>query len=174
MLTMDDRVFAARDVTKSNSMRVETFQAPERGALGIVDAYGITYHRPSPARKSPQFDVGGLAALPKVDIVYSYAGADSVPIDAFVAGGAKGLVIAGVGRGGMTPEQTRAVERARTRGIVVVVTTRTGSGPVPTAALNGLIGAGDLNPQKARVLLMLALTRASDPEQIGRIFDANQ
>jgi L-asparaginase len=174
MLTMDDRVFAARDVTKTNSMRVETFQAPERGALAIVDAYGITYHRPSAARSSPQFDVGGLAALPKVDIVYSYAGADSVPIEALVAAGAKGLVVAGVGRGGMTPEQARAVERARMGGVVVVVTTRAGSGPVPSAALNGPIGAGDLNPQKARVLLMLALTRTADPAQIALIFDANQ
>jgi L-asparaginase len=174
LLTVDDRVFAARDVTKSNSMRVEAFQAPERGALGIVDAYGITFHRPSPARRSPQFDVSGLATLPKVDIVYSYAGADSVPIDAIVAAGAKGLVIAGVGRGNMTPEQTRAVERARAKGVVVVVATRAGSGPVPTAGLQGPIGAGDLNAQKARVLLMLALTRTADPAQVARIFDSNQ
>jgi L-asparaginase len=174
LLTMDDRVFAARDVTKTNSMRVETFQAPERGALGIIDAYGISYFRPSPERNAPQFDVTGLKTLPKVDIVYSYAGADSVAIDAFVAAGARGLIIAGVGKGNMTPQQGRAVDRAKQRGVVVVVTTRTGSGPVATEGLNGPIGAGDLNAQKARVLLMLALTRTTDQTQIGRIFDRNQ
>ena len=74
----------------------------------------------------------------------------------------------------MTPEQARAAERARTHGVVVVVTTRTGSGPVATEGLKGLIGAGDLNAQKARVLLMLALTKTADPSQIARIFSANQ
>jgi L-asparaginase len=174
MITMDDRLFAARDVTKTNSMRVETFQAPDRGALGIVDSYGIVFHRAASSRQQPQFDIGGIRALPKVDIVYSYAGADSVAIDALVAAGAKGLVIAGVGKGNMPAEQGRAVERATKRGVIVVVTTRTGSGAVPTEGLNGLIGAGDLNAQKARVLLMLALTRTSDPAQVASIFEKNQ
>lgn len=110
----------------------------------------------------------------KVDIVYSYAGADSVAIDALVAAGAKGLVIAGVGKGNMPAEQGRAVERATKRGVIVVVTTRTGSGAVPTEGLNGLIGAGDLNAQKARVLLMLALTRTNDPAQVASTFEKNQ
>lgn len=174
MVVMDDRVFAARDVTKTNSMRVETFQAPERGALAIVDAYGIVFHRATSGREQPQFDIGDVRALPKVDIVYSYAGADSVAIDAFVAAGAKGLVIAGVGKGGMTSEQSRAVDRASKQGVVVVATTRTGSGPVPNEGQTGTIGAGDLNPQKARVLLMLSLTRTSDPAQVARIFEKNQ
>ena len=174
MVVMDDRLFAARDVTKTNAMRVETFQAPERGALGIVDAYGIVFHRVSADRQKAQFDISAIGALPKVDIVYSYAGADSVAIDALVAAGAKGLVIAGVGKGGMTAEQARAVGRASKQGVVVVATTRTGSGNVPSEGLNGLIGAGDLNAQKARVLLMLSLTRTSDPAQIASIFEKNQ
>lgn len=174
MIVMDDRLFAARDVTKTNSMRVETFQAPERGALGIVDPYGIVFHRAASGRQQPQFDLSGIRVLPKVDIVYSYAGADSVAIDALVAVGAKGLVIAGVGKGNMPAEQTRAIERASKQGVVIVVATRTGSGRVPSEGLNGLIGAGDLNPQKARVLLMLALTRTSDPAQIAGIFEKNQ
>jgi L-asparaginase len=174
MIVMDDRLFAARDVTKANSMRVETFQAPERGALGIVDPYGIVFHRATPGRQQPQFDVSGIRALPRVDIVYSYPGADSVAIDALVAAGAKGLVIAGVGKGNMPADQARAVERAVNRGVIVVAATRTGSGPVPSQGLGGLIGAGDLNPQKARVLLMLALTRTTDPAQIAAIFDRNQ
>jgi L-asparaginase len=174
MVLMDDRLFAARDVTKTNSTRVETFQAPERGPIAIVDADGLFYRVPSPARSVSTFDISAVRELPRVDIVYSYAGADSVVIDAVVAAGAKGIVMAGVGRGGLTAEQTDALRRARARGVVVVVGTRTGSGRVPVARTDGMVGSGDLNPQKARVLLMLALTRTSDPQTVAGLFQAQQ
>jgi L-asparaginase len=174
MVVMDDRVFAARDVTKTNSTRVETFQAPERGPVAIVEPEGVTYHRPSPARATPPFDISGIRELPRVDVVYSYAGAESVPIDAVVAAGARGIVIAGVGRGNVAPGQGAALRRARAKGVVVVVTTRTGSGGVPVRRSDGLIGAGDLNAQKARVLLTLALSRTSDPADVARIFESQQ
>ena len=173
MVLMDDRLFAARDVTKTNSTRVETFQAPERGPLAIVDPEGVFYRSKSPNRAVAQFDVGTLTDLPRVDIIYSYPGADSVAIDAVVAAGAKGLVVAGVGRGGMTGSQSAAVRRAVDKGVVVVNSTRTGSGRVPIGT-RGNIGSGDLNPQKARVLLSLALTRTSDAAQIRKIFADNQ
>ena len=174
MVLMDDRLFAARDVTKTNSTRVETFQAPERGPLAIVDPEGVFYRSHSKGRAIAQFDIGGVREMPRVDIIYSYAGADSVAIDAVVAAGAKGLVIAGVGRGGMTSSQSAAVRRAVAQGVVAVTSTRTGSGQVPVGTSGNTIGSGDLNPQKARVLLSLALTRTSDPVQIRRIFAENQ
>jgi L-asparaginase len=174
MVVMDDRVFAARDVTKTNSTRVETFQAPERGPIAIVNPEGVEFHRPSPRRSAPVFDLTGVRELPRVDVIYSYAGADSVPIDAVVAAGAKGIVIAGVGRGNLAPAQGSALRRARAKGIVVVVTTRTGSGGVPVKRGDGMIGAGDLNAQKARVLLTLALARTSDPAEVARIFESQQ
>jgi L-asparaginase len=174
LVVMDDRVFAARDVTKTNSTRVETFQAPERGPIAIVEPEGVTYHRPSPGRSAPVFDVSGVHELPRVDIIYSYAGADSVEIDAVVAAGAKGIVIAGVGRGNTAPAQDAALRRARERGVIVVVTTRTGSGGVPVKRGGGTIGSGDLNAQKARVLLTLALTRTTDPGEVARIFEGQQ
>ena len=174
MVLMDDRLFAARDVTKTNSTRVETFQAPERAPLAIVDADGLFYRQPSTGRSRPMFDVRGVRELPRVDVVYSYAGADSVPIDALVAAGAKGLVIAGVGRGGLTPGQTVALRRARTRGVVIVISTRTGSGRVPVVRDDGMVGSGDLNPQKARVLLTLALTRSADPRDVAHVFEDQQ
>jgi L-asparaginase len=173
MVLMDDRLFAARDVTT----RVETVQAPERGTMAIVDPLGIFYKRPAERGETPQFDVTALDSLPRVDIVYSYAGADSVPIDAMVQAGAKGLVIAGVGRGGTTPEERGALRSALEHHVIVVRSSRTGSGPVPVGTPDdsrGMIGAGDLNPQKARVLLMLALTRSSDPKEIAHLFAANQ
>ena len=174
MVLMDDRLFAARDVTKTNSTRVETFQAPERAPIAIVDADGLFYRQPSPGRSRPTFDVGDVRELPRVDIVYSYAGADSVPIDAAVAAGARGIVMASVGRGGLTSGQTEALRRARARGVVVVVSTRTGSGRVPVVRDDGMVGAGDLNPQKARVLLSLALTRATTPRDVAQYFQAQQ
>jgi L-asparaginase len=174
MVLMDDRLFAARDVTKTNSTRVETFQAPERAPLAIVDADGLFYSQPSPGRSAPLFDIAGVRELPRVDIVYGYAGADSVIIDAVVAAGAKGIVMAGVGRGGLAPGQGSALQRARAAGVVIVVGTRTGSGRVPVMRDDGMVGAGDLNPQKARVLLTLALSRTSDPREIARIFQAQQ
>ena len=174
MVVMDDRVFAARDVTKTNSTRVETFEAPERGPIAIVEPEGVMYHQPSPSRTTPAFDIAGTRVLPRVDIIYSYAGADSVEIDAAVAAGAKGLVVAGVGRGNIAPAQGAALRRAREKGVVVVVTTRTGSGAVPVRRNDGAIGAGDLNAQKARVLLTLALSRTTEPSEVARIFESQQ
>lgn len=174
MVLMDDKLFAARDVTKTNSTRVETFQAPERAPIAIVDADGLFYRQSSPGRSAPIFDVAAVKELPRVDIVYSYGGADGVLVDAAVAAGAKGIVMAGVGRGGLTGAQTDALARARAKGVVVVVSTRTGSGRVPIARDDGMVGSGDLNPQKARVLLTLALTRSSDPAVVASIFQAQQ
>jgi L-asparaginase len=174
MVMMDDRLFAARDVTKTNSTRVETFQAPERGPLAIADPEGLSFRNRSAGRSVAQFDVSAVKELPRVDVIYSYAGADSVAIDAVVAAGARGLVVAGVGRGGMTTSQGAAVRRAIARGVVVVASTRTGSGQVPVGRSGNTIGSGDLNPQKARILLMLALSRTSDPMQVRRIFAENQ
>lgn len=174
MVMMDDRLFAARDVTKTNSTRVETFQAPERGPLAIADPEGLAFRDRTADRSAAQFDVSTVKELPRVDVIYSYPGADSVAIDAVVSAGAKGLVVAGVGRGGMTASQGAAVRRAVAKGVVVVASTRTGSGQVPVGRTGNTIGSGDLNPQKARILLMLALSRTIDPVQVRKIFAENQ
>ena len=174
MVVMNDRLFAARDVTKTNSTRVESFQAPERAPIAIIDPDGLYYRQASPGRTRPLFDLGATRELPRVDIVYSYGGADSVIIDAVVAAGARGIVMAGVGRGGLAPGQTEALRRARAKGVAVVISTRTGSGRVPVARDDGMVGSGDLNPQKARVLLTLALTRSVDVGEIAQIFRAQQ
>jgi len=168
MVLMDDRLFAARDVTKTNTTRVETFQAPEHGPLAIVDHDTIYFNRARPTRH-PAFDLSQIAELPRVDIIYSYGGADSVLIDASVAAGAKGIVIAGVGAGGTTPGQGAALRRASEKGVVVVVGSRTGSGRVAGSATRP--SPGDLNVQKARILLMLALTRTGDRAEIAKIFN---
>lgn len=173
MVLMDDRLFRARDVTKTNTTRVETFQAPDRGPLAVVDPEGVAFKSRTTGRSAAQFDISAIAELPRVDIIYAYPGADSVAIDAVVAAGAKGIVVAGLGRGGVNAAQGSALRRASDRGVVVVMSSRTGSGAVPLGRGN-TVGAGDLNPQKARVLLSLALTRTSDLSGVRRIFAENQ
>ena len=168
MVLMDDRLFAAREVTKTNTTRVETFQAPEHGPLAIVDHDTIYFNRARPTRRPP-FDLSKVTELPRVDIIYSYGGADSVLIDAAVAAGAKGIVVAGVGAGGTTPAQGAALRRAGEKGVVVVIGSRTGSGRV--AGNTNRPGPGDLNVQKARILLMLALTRTQDRAEVAKIFN---
>ena len=115
-----------------------------------------------------------------MDVIYSYQGADGSLIRAAVAAGARGIVTAGVGRGGTTPAQSEAIDEADRKGVIVVASNRTGSGRVPVGGerrledwrpgMGARLGAGDLNPQKARILLMLALTRTSDAREIMKIF----
>ena len=177
MIVLNDEILAARDATKSNSVRTNAFTSPYRGDLGLAEPEGIVFHRP--AGRRPLFDISAVRELPRVDIAYSYAGADGADIDAFVAAGAKGIVVAATGRGNIPPLQNQAVSRALAKGVVVVVGTRTGSGSVPVgtgtrAGSPAAIGAGDLNVQKARVLLMLALTQSTDRGAIAGIFQAHQ
>src|SRR4051812_21120813 len=171
MVLMDDRLFAAREVTKTNTTRVETFQAPEHGPLAIVDHDTIYFNRSRPTRRQA-FDLSKVSELPRVDIIYAYGGADSVLIDAAVAAGAKGIVVAGVGAGGTTPGEGTALRRASEKGVIVIVGSRTGSGRV--AGSDTRPSPGDLNVQKTRILLMLALTQSTDTKELAKIFaDAN-
>ena len=167
MILMDDRLFAAREVTKTNTTRVETFQAPEHGPLAIADHDTIAFGRARPTHRRV-FDVSNMTDLPRVDIIYTYAGEDSVLIDAAVNAGAKGIVIAGAGAGGTTAGQGAAMRRASQKGVIVVVGSRTGSGRVAGGGTR--VSPGDLNVQKARVLLMLALTQSTDAKEIAKIF----
>jgi len=171
MVLMDDRLYAAREVTKTNTTRVETFQAPEHGPLAIADHDTIVFGRRRPAARQT-FDISNVRELPRVDIIYSYGGADSVLIDAAVAAGAKGIVVAGVGAGGLASGQGGALRRAAQKGVAIVIGSRTGSGRVAGGG-RGTVSAGDLNVQHARVLLMLALTQTSDPAQLAKTFAAH-
>ena len=174
MVLMNDRIFAARAVTKLNTTRVDAFQAPDHGTLGLADPDTIIFIQPTPVSRRSRFDVRGVSELPRVDVVYAYGGADSVVVDALVAAGARGIVVASVGRGGMPGALRTALRKAASRGVVVVISSRTGSGRVPITPDTTAVGAGDLNPQKARVLLTLALTRTRDPAEVARIFKSEE
>lgn len=175
LLMLNDEIQAARDVTKTSTLRMQTFRSPDFGVLGHVDGDGVHYYRAPLRRRMPdtEFDVSSLAELPRVDIVACYAGSDGVAVDAFIAAGAKGLISAGFAPGLLTPAQDEAFDKAAGRGVVVVQSNRAGSGRVPGRAKlleRGFVSADSLTPQKARVLLMVALTKTSDVTELRRIF----
>ncbi len=177
LVVLNDEINAARDVAKTSNYRVQTFVSRDFGMLGYADADKVQFYRRPLRRGAPdtEFDVTGLDALPRVDIVPAYAGADSTLVDAVVAAGAKGIVSAGFPSGSPSPAQKKALVRAAQAGIVVVQSSRAGSGRVidDKVALReaGFIAADSLTAQKARILLMLALTRTTDPAEIRRMFD---
>jgi len=176
LVVTNDTINAARDVTKNVSYRLETYSSRDIGVLGFVDDDRVTFYR-APAKPRVFFDVGKLDKLPRVDVIYTYAGADGALIDAAVTQAkAEGLVIAGFPTGSGTPAMDEAVKRALAKGVPVVMTNRGGMGRVTdTAGRQGehrpLIWGDNLAPQKARVLLMVALTTTRDPAQLQKIFE---
>jgi L-asparaginase type II len=183
LVLLNDEIFTARSVSKVNTVRTNAFEAPVAGVAGVVDPEGVVfYHKPErDSCDKPIFDIAPISSFPRVDVIYVHSGADSVVIDAVVAAGAKGLIIAAAGAGATTPGQGSALARARDKGGFIVTSSRKGSGRVTVgrgAAGGGAaastrgpqIGAGTLNPQKARILLMMALATGASTEKIVELF----
>ena len=175
LVLLNDEIQAARDVRKTSTYRLQTFRTDDFGALGQADGDAIAFYRRPLRQGAPEteFDIRPLEALPRVDIVHAYTGADGAAVRAFVAAGAQGLVSAGFPPGFGAPGDMDALAEAHARGIVVVQSTRAMSGrTVVTGRAQelGLIAADNLTPQKARLLLMLALAKTRDPAEIARIF----
>jgi L-asparaginase len=175
LVVLNDEIHAAREVTKTSTHRMQTFRAADFGALGHADGDVIAhYHRPiRRAYPDTEFDIRKLDALPRVDIALTYAGMDATIVNALVAAGAKGIISAGFAPGFPTPTEANALGEAVKNGIAVVQSTRAGSGRVFRSSRlreQGILSADNLLPQKARLLLSLALTRTSDPVEIERIF----
>jgi L-asparaginase len=173
---LNDEVQAAREVSKTSTYRLDSFSAPELGMLGFVDPDGsISIYRSPLRRRAPntEFDVRGLYALPQIAIVHSYAGAGRETIDAAISAGAAGIVVAALAPGWVTPQQEVALNDAARRGVLIVLSTRAGAGRVlerTTDLEAGYVAADNLNPQKARVLAMLALAQTKDRDAIRRMF----
>lgn len=175
LVVLNDEIHAAREVTKSSVFRLNAFQSPDFGVLGHTDLDDILiYRQPTRAHTvACEFDLHEVERLPRVDVVSSYAGSDGVAVDAFVDAGAKGLVVASLAPGLAPPAQTAALGRAIKCGVVVVYSCRAGAGRVLKFHIHqveGSIVADNLTAQKARVLLMLALTRSADTDEIQAMF----
>ena len=122
LVLLNDEIHAARDVTKTSTTRLQTFRSADFGALGHADGDAIAFYR-RPIRKvapDTEFDARNLDALPRVDIAYSYTGSDGTAVRAFVAAGARGLVVAGFAPGMVTPADLNAMKTAVAEGVVVV------------------------------------------------------
>ena len=175
LVVLNNEIQAARDVTKTDSYRVETFQSGHMGFLGYSDSDGnVVYYR-RPERKhtaDSEFDVSGIDELPVVDIAYAYAGAGGAVIDALVGAGVGGIVAAGLGSGGSPSPFMAALRRAIAAGVPVVISSQVGTGRVLQTRRfmeDGYIVADNLHPKKARILLMLGLTATSDPAELQRM-----
>lgn len=184
LVLLNDEIHAAPAVTKTNTTRVDAFVSTRGGPLGVVDPDGIRWHAP-PAPGPLRGAFGIPDGLPRVEIAYAYGGADGTAMRAFADVGARAVVIATVGRGNLPSGQREALRELVGRGLVVALSSRVNGGRVPVGvprvpgdstggATGATFGAGELNPQKARVLLMLALSTTQDPTEIARFFDARR
>ena len=176
LTVLNNEIQSAREVTKANTFRVETFRPNELGFLGYADSDGDVVFYRSPTRKhttATPFDITGLESIPRVDIVYAYAGADGLLVDAVRRHGSDGLVLVGFGGGSYPPAVMEAGAQAVRDGIPVVLASRATAGRVITTPLKEKLGfmvCDNLLAQKARILLMLALTVTRDRQEIQRMF----
>lgn len=177
LVALNDEINSARDVTKTNTTHVSTFKAPELGYLGYFNNGKPEFYRESSRRhtRGSEFSLASLTALPVVEIVYGRAGENRAIVDAIAASGAKGIIVAGTGNGSIHEATEAALVDAQKKGLVIVRASRTGNGAVteanPRYEAQHFLKSGTLNPQKARVLLALALTKTNDLKEIQRMFD---
>ena len=178
LVVMNDQIFSANAVTKINTLQLEALQAPDGGMLGYV-FNKLVYYNFAPIKKhtmSPAFDTSGLKTLPKVGIIYCYAGMDADMMLPILTGNYQGVVLAGVGNGNFHKNIFPALLQARQQGVIVVRASRVPNGAVTLDAevddaKYQFVASGHLNPAKARILLMLALTQTNDWQQIQAFFD---
>ena len=175
LVVLNDEIQAARDVTKTSTLRMQTFRTADFGVLGHADGDAIAFYRRPVRRCYPEteFDIRGLDGLPRVDIALAYAGADGTAVRAFIGAGAQGIISAGFAPGFPPPGDFEALQQAVADGIVVMQCTRAGSGRTHLGKRlreAGFLIPDNLTPQKARILLAMALTVTRDPVEIARMF----
>ena len=189
LVVLNDEINSARNVTKTDALRLQTFRSREYGQLGVVDRDRVVYFNQITQRRNEQieFDITKVNELPRVDVIMVYQGASGDLIKAAVDNGAKGIVIAVAGAGATSGTQNDGLSYAASKGVFIVTSTRTGSGRIappqnrdgapgfqPTAEQlrrrQWTIAGEDHTPVKARVLLMVALTKTTDRAELQRIF----
>lgn len=180
LVVLNDEINSARDVTKSDALRLNTFVSRGAGVLGVVDADRVVFTRHIDSRHtaSSEFDVARIDHLPRVDVLLVYQGASGDLIRAAVDLGAQGIVMATAGAGALSGSQMDGVAYALDQRHPVVITTRAGAGrigggsrrPAGESPAAWRIAGEDYTPIKARILLMLALAQGATPADIQRMF----
>lgn len=178
LIAMNGSILGAHAATKMNTIDVQTFQAPNSGPLGYVFNGKVHYNQTTDKLHTTQsvFDVDNMKHLPKVGIIYSYSNVESEALDALVKNNYQGIIHAGVGNGNIHKNLLPALADASKKGILVVRSSRVPSGPTTLDAeiddtQYNFVASQELNPQKARILLMLALTKTKDPKTIQTYFN---
>lgn len=176
MIMLNDRIGAARYISKTNTTAVDTFRSNEQGYLGAIVGENIHFYNESTRKHTSQtvFDISNLTELPQVDILYEYQNNGRYLYDAAVAAGAKGIVVAGSGNGSLSSASSEGATDAGKKGVIIARSSRVGGGTVSgrnADLAKNFVTADSLNPQKARILLMLALTKTNDPSQIQSYFN---
>lgn len=176
LAVMNDTILSASDITKSDTTAVETFKGSLVGAIGKVWGTKVYYLNGVEKKKagSSAFNVNSIKSLPQVDILYGYAGATGKAVEAAVASGAKAIVYAGVGNGNFSDSVEKALIDASKKGVIVVRSSRVPNGA--TAQWNevddekhGFIASWWNNPQRARVIVMLGLTKTKDKKELQKM-----
>ena len=186
LVVLNDEISSARDVTKTDALRLQTFRSGDYGQLGVVDNDRVAFFRQITQRHTSrsEFDVSTIKELPRVDVLLTYQGAPGDLIKAAVDSGARGVVLATAGAGATSGTQVEGLDYAAEKGVFIVTSTRTGSGriappsadrqpstnPAVQRRRDYTVSAEDHAPLKARILLMLALTVTKDRKEIQRIF----
>lgn len=190
LVVLNDEINSARNVTKTDALRLQTFRSRDYGQLGVVDRDRVVFYSQITQRHNEQteFDISKVTELPRVDVIMVYQGASGDLIKAAVDNGAKGIVIAVAGAGATSGTQNEGLSYAASKGVFIVTSTRTGSGRIAPPQRGGNAAAGpqptpeqqrrrqftiageDHTPIKARILLMVALTKTTDRNELQRIF----
>ncbi|QEO61077.1 type II asparaginase [Bacillus altitudinis] len=176
MVTLNDRIASARFITKTNTTTTDSFKSLEQGYIGEVAGEVVSFYN-EPTRKhtaDSEFDISKLKELPQVDILYGYQNDQKYVYDAAVKAGAKGIVVAAAGNGTMSTEAINGATDAVKKDVVIVRSSRAGNGIVTHEKMDDehhFVSSDSLNPQKARILLMLALTKTKDPEKIQSYYE---
>ncbi|EKF34795.1 type II asparaginase [Bacillus xiamenensis] len=176
MVTLNDRIASARFITKTNTTTTDSFKSLEQGYIGEVAGEVVSFYN-EPTRKhtaDSEFDISKLKELPQVDILYGYQNDQKYMYDAAVKAGAKGIVVAAAGNGTMSTEAIKGAKEAVKKDVVIVRSSRVGNGIVTHEKMDDelhFVSSDSLNPQKTRILLMLALTKTKDPDKIQAYFE---
>jgi L-asparaginase len=179
LIVINDEIHYGRESQKMNATQLDTFKSPNRGRAGVINVgrAQFFYKHPTKHTTESEFSIEGVAAkdLPRVEIVYSHADYGREMIDFLVGKGVKGIVLAGVGDGNSTDTAIAGLSDAVKKGVVVVRSSRTGSGIVVRNVeidddKMGFMAAMELNPQKARILLMLGLMKTTETKKLQEMF----
>ncbi|WP_094751597.1 type II asparaginase [Psychromonas sp. CD1] len=177
LVVMNDEIHSAREVAKMNTSLVNAFASPNTGRIGTVYYGKVNYYTQSTKRNTinSEFNIENITSLPRVDIIYAHAQDTDIFVKAAVNAGAKGIIHAGMGNGNIYPLTLKALAKASKNGVIIARTSRVGSGRTNlheevNDTKYGFIVTDNLNPQKARILLMLGLTKTNNKEKLQQMF----